>query len=135
MFQHLLKRLPENFPLQASFAPALEIWSVVQSRPEPQLAILSFGKRDASYDIDLPVPHAWFNAERHGVPQPVSSQWEIFKLNDQHAFLRLPPEASLAVGDFVSCGISHPCTTFDKWKLLYLVDDAYTIVDAIKTYF
>ena len=30
----------------------------VQSQPEPGLAILAFGKRDASFDIDLPMPFA-----------------------------------------------------------------------------
>ena len=30
------------------------------------------------------------------------------------------------MGDLVGCGISHPCTTFDKWPLLLAVDDEYT---------
>ena len=34
---------------------ALEVWSMVLSRPEPDLAILSMGKRDASYDMELPL--------------------------------------------------------------------------------
>jgi D-serine dehydratase len=35
----------------------------------------------------------------------------------------------------VGLGVSHPCTTFDKWKLIYLVDDDYRIIDAIQTFF
>ena len=35
--------------------PALEVWSRVQSRPEPGLAILTMGKRDASFDIEMPI--------------------------------------------------------------------------------
>ena len=41
----------------------------------------------------------------------------------------------LAVGDLLGFGVSHPCTTFDKWQLLYVVDDAYTAVAALKTCF
>ena len=63
----------------------------------------------------------------------------IFKMNDQHAYLRLPDGDplcdSLAVGDLVGCGISHPCTTFDKWPLLLAVDDAYTVRYALNTIF
>jgi D-serine deaminase-like pyridoxal phosphate-dependent protein len=36
-------------------------------------------------------------------------------------------------------GLSHPCTAFDKWRLIPVVDDAGTanprIVDLIHTYF
>ena len=35
--------------------PAMMVWAYVVSRPEPDLAIVGFGKRDASYDVDLPL--------------------------------------------------------------------------------
>ena len=56
-------------------------------------------------------------------------------LNDQHAWLDLPADDPLAVGDLVGCGISHPCTTFDKWRLIPVVDDDYRVVDAYHTFF
>ena len=59
----------------------------------------------------------------------------VTALNDQHAYLRLPADDELAVGDLVGCGISHPCTTFDKWRLIPVVDDDYTVVDAVATFF
>ena len=59
----------------------------------------------------------------------------VTALNDQHAYIQLEQGADLAVGDLVSFGISHPCTTFDKWELLYLVDEDLNIVDAIKIWF
>ena len=31
----------------------------------------------------------------------------------------------------IGLGISHPCTTFDKWKLIPLVNDQYDVVDLI----
>jgi D-serine deaminase-like pyridoxal phosphate-dependent protein len=39
-----------------------------------------------------------------------------------------------AVGDIVACGISHPCTAFDKWQLIPVVEDEH-VVDLIRTFF
>lgn len=118
--------------------PALEVWAMVQSRPEPTLAILTMGKRDASYDADLPVP-LLYHRPGPGTPHALPPECAIFKLNDQHAYLRLPDGhplcTELAVGDLVGCGISHPCTTFDKWPLLLGVDDDYQVRGAYNTFF
>ena len=121
--------------LGEGFRPALEVWTHVQSRPEPDHAYLTAGKRDVSFDLDLPRPVAWFRPGSTGAPQPLDSGYRVVKLNDQHAYLRLPTESPLEVGDLVALGISHPCTTFDRWQLLDLVEDDYTIVDAIRTFF
>jgi D-serine dehydratase len=56
-------------------------------------------------------------------------------LNDQHCHLQLPRSSPLAVGDMVALGISHPCTTFDKWQLLHIVDDAWRVTGALRTFF
>ncbi|QJD99918.1 amino acid deaminase [Massilia forsythiae] len=117
--------------------PALEIWSVVQSRPEPDLAILGMGKRDASHDAGLPQP-LLCHRPGPGLPTALPAGCEIVKLNDQHAYLRLPEgpvRAALQVGDLVGCGISHPCTTFDRWPLLLGVDDDYAVRGAFNTFF
>ena len=58
-----------------------------------------------------------------------------FKLHDQHALLNISEDSPLQIGDLVACGISHPCTTFDKWRWMAVVDDGYDVVDAIVTYF
>jgi len=119
--------------------PALEVWSVVQSRPEPTLAILTMGKRDASYDADLPIPLYTARPGGDAVPAALPPGCSIVKMNDQHAYLRLPegdPSCdSLEVGDLIGCGVSHPCTTFDKWPLLLAVDDGYTVRYALNTFF
>jgi D-serine dehydratase len=112
--------------------PALEVWTHVQSQPEPGLAILAFGKRDASFDIDLPMP---FARVRNGARTPLDANWRISKLNDQHAYLQIPVGNDVRVGDLIGCGISHPCTTFDKWHWLPIVDDDYGVTGAIKTFF
>jgi D-serine dehydratase len=112
---------------------ALEVWAVVQSCPEPGLAILGVGKRDISYDLDLPVPLA--SSRAGGVPQPAHGSWKVTGLNDQHAYLRGDAGAMPEVGDIVGLGISHPCTTFDKWRWMPVVDEGYTVRDAIATFF
>ena len=117
-----------------AFTNALEVWTRVQSVPEPGLAILSAGKRDLSYDIDLPRPLACHTADGLGA----IAGWAVEKLSDQHAFFRAtaPGTATpLAVGDLVALGISHPCTTFDKWSLLLEVDDDYRVIGGLRTFF
>ena len=117
--------------------PALEVWSRVQSCPEPALAILTMGKRDASYDIEMPIAVKRFRTGPGAAVQSVPAGWTISAMNDQHAYLRWgadeadPPR----VGDLIGCGISHPCTTFDKWRVVFTVDDAYRVTGAIRTYF
>ncbi|HEY3184492.1 MAG TPA: amino acid deaminase [Gaiellaceae bacterium] len=112
--------------------PALEIWGAVLSRPEPELAIVGLGKRDVPFDIELPIPAL---ASRGGELRDVRETLTVTALNDQHAYVRLAPGAELAVGDLVGCGISHPCLAFDKWPLIPLVDDDYTVVGGIRTFF
>jgi D-serine dehydratase len=114
---------------------ALEVWALVQSVPEPGLAILAVGKRDLSFDLGMPLPLAVVaRARRERVPAP--ADWAVTKLNDQHAYLKTGADAAgLRVGDRVCLGISHPCTTFDKWRWMPIVDDDYDVVDAIVTAF
>jgi D-serine deaminase-like pyridoxal phosphate-dependent protein len=113
--------------------PALEAWGTVLSLPEPGRAIVGFGKRDVPYDLDLPVPRLVRPAA--GNLRSVDGELAVTELNDQHAFVSVADGFELAVGDLVGCGISHPCTAFDKWPLLPVVDDDYTVVDAVRTYF
>ncbi len=115
---------------------AMEVWAAVQSCPEPGLAILTVGKRDISYDLELPVPIAWC-AQGSTAVAPTPADWKIAGLNDQHAYLRGTgaEHAALRVGDLVALGISHPCTTFDKWRWMPVVDDRYDVRDAIVTCF
>ena len=126
-----------EWQVRPGLQPALEVWSRVQSCPEPALAILTMGKRDASYDIEMPIALKRFRPGKGAAPQPVSAGWTITGMNDQHAYLRFDADAadSPRVGDLIGCGISHPCTTFDKWRVLFTVDDAYRVTGAIRTFF
>jgi D-serine deaminase-like pyridoxal phosphate-dependent protein len=115
--------------------PALRAWAQVTSRPEPDLALLTLGKRDASFDEGLPEAQLRRPAGGDGPASELHGH-EVTKLNDQHAFLELPPQSPVEVGDWIGLGLSHPCTVFDKWPLIPVVDtDGVTVVDFIRTYF
>jgi len=126
-----LTPLPEG----DGFRPALRLRGRVLSRPEPGLALLDFGKRDAPMDLGLPVPLTVERAADAGGPGEPLAGATVTALADQHAFVSLADgEARLAVGDVVTCGISHPCTAFDKWQLIPVVEDGH-VVDIVKTFF
>lgn len=113
--------------------PALTLWGHVLSRPEPDLVLVGAGRRDAPFDAGLPVPVRRVRPGRGELPVPASSK--VFQLNDQHAFVRVPRDADVEVGDWLGFGISHPCTAMDKWQLLPVVDDGDAVVDFIRAYF
>ena len=122
-------------PLGApSLQPALEVWAQVQSCPEPGLALLNAGRRDLSFDQGWPVP-VWHR--RDGRRHPAPAGWHVTGLNDQHAYLRWDPavDTGPAVGERVALGPSHPCTTFDKWAWMAVVDDDDRVVDALTPQF
>lgn len=103
---------------------ALTVWSQVVSRPEPSLALVTMGRRDVSFDAGLPVPYGLTDAE-------------VTKLNDQHAYLRVGPadRDRVEVGAWLQFGVSHPCTVFDKWQMIPMLDDDGRVVDLVRTYF
>jgi len=114
------------------FRPALELWAQVLSRPEPGLALLGAGRRDAGFDAGLPVP---LRARRRDGAAADLTGAEVTGLNDQHAYLRLDPSTALAPGDLVCLGISHPCTTLDKWRVIPVLDEQARVIDAVHTFF
>jgi D-serine deaminase-like pyridoxal phosphate-dependent protein len=118
-------------PAEGALEPAFRLWAQVVSRPSAEQAFANAGKRDAAYDLDLPfvqVVHAG-GAERPAAGITVTG------LSDQHAWLRTRDGVDLEVGDWVGMGLSHPCTSFDKWHLIPLVEADGTVVDYIRTFF
>lgn len=135
-YRRLVHRVAQRCGCGDELRPALEVWTTVQSVPEPGLALLTGGRRDLSFDIELPRPLALARAGQvHQLPG--DDPWHIRGLNDQHAHLRFDAAGPLQprVGDLVALGISHPCTTFDKWHWMPVVDDDYRIVDAVTLHF
>ncbi|CAB4668225.1 unannotated protein [freshwater metagenome] len=115
-------------PEEKRLRPAMEIWSRVLSIPESNLAILNFGKRDAGNDVNNPSP-----IKRY-IGEVTNYAATIEKLNDQHAYMNVT-QPGLSVGDIIGCGITHPCTNFDKWRLLPIVNAQYDVIDCIHTFF
>ncbi|MDZ4265956.1 MAG: amino acid deaminase, partial [Mycobacterium sp.] len=73
-----------------------------------------------------------------GLPVPLElADSEVVKLNDQHAFVRLggADRPRALVGAWLRFGISHPCTVFDKWRLIPVLDADDRVVELIRTFF
>ncbi|MBC2900806.1 amino acid deaminase [Streptomyces cupreus] len=129
---HYRKLTPFNrVPEEGALEPAFRLWAQVVSRPSAEQAFLNAGKRDAAYDLDLPFAQV---VRRDGVERAAAGI-EVTGLSDQHAWLRTAPEADLEVGDWVGLGLSHPCTSFDKWPLIPVAEADGTVVDYIRTFF
>jgi D-serine deaminase-like pyridoxal phosphate-dependent protein len=114
---------------------AIHGWARVTSKPENDLVLLDAGKRDLPYDEGLPVVQEVRND--HGSATVAAGP--VASMNDQHAFVRGEAAAPLEIGDVVRLGLSHPCTTFDKWRLIPVIDDHThddpVVVDLIHTFF
>ncbi len=129
---HYQRLTPFNrVPGEGGLEPAFRLWTQVVSRPSAEQAFTNAGKRDAAYDLDLPVAQV---VRRDGVERPATGI-EVTGLSDQHAWLRTSSEADLEVGDWVGLGLSHPCTSFDKWALIPVAEADGTVVDYIRTFF
>ncbi len=106
--------------------PAITVWASVLSAPEPGLAVCGLGRRDVSFDIDLPFPlvaRPVDDAGRLGPTRNLAGA-AVTALNDQHAYVATGGE-ELRPGAVVGFGISHPCTTLDKHRtgLITVGDD------------
>lgn len=111
---------------------ALELWSVVLSRPEPRLAVTSMGKRDVGFDRGFPTPRRVYSASGSGM-RPLDAA--VVSLSDQHAHVQLDADQPLEVGELICCTISHPCTTLDKWRVIPIVTREYSVTALVHTYF
>ncbi|MER6622187.1 amino acid deaminase [Streptomyces sp. NPDC000931] len=129
---HYRKLTPFNrVPEEGALEPAFRLWTQVVSRPSAEQAFTNAGKRDAAYDLDLPFAQV---VRRDGSERPATGI-SVTGLSDQHAWLRTTGEADLEVGDWVGLGLSHPCTSFDKWVLIPVAEADGTVVDYVRTFF
>ncbi|MET7442073.1 amino acid deaminase, partial [Streptomyces sp. NPDC005568] len=120
-------RVPEEGALQ----PAFRLWAQVVSRPSSEQAFANAGKRDAAYDLDLPAAQV---VHRDGTEHPATGV-TVTGLSDQHTWLTTTPEADLRVGDWLAMGLSHPCTSFDKWQLIPVTEEDGTVTEYVRTFF
>jgi len=120
---------------EPTLEPALEVWTQVLSVPEPGLIILSAGRRDFGQDAGNPIALTHVRHGSAGRRSLRGAGWRMAAASDQHAHMTAPPGHGVQVGDLVALGPSHPCTTFDKWRAVHLVDDDYNVVETMPTYF
>ncbi|MGW1669928.1 amino acid deaminase [Streptomyces sp. NPDC002324] len=131
---HYRRLTPFNrVPEEGTLEPAFRLWAQVVSRPSPDQAFANAGKRDAAHDLDLPSAEVVRDASTGEVREAAGIT--VTGLSDQHAWLRTGAGAALEVGDWVGLGLSHPCTSFDKWKLIPVVEADGTVVDYVRTFF
>ncbi|MGP3984264.1 alanine racemase [Streptomyces sp. KR80] len=131
-YRHItpFNRVPEEGALHAAF----RLWAQVVSRPEPGQAFLNAGKRDAAYDLDLPEVQVVRSGRDGSVRR--AAGLTVTALSDQHTWVKVAADATdLEVGDWVGLGLSHPCTSFDKWQLIPLAEENGTVTDYIRTFF
>ncbi|MGW3950664.1 amino acid deaminase [Streptomyces sp. NPDC004752] len=120
-----------RIPREGALEPAFRLWAQIVSRPSAEQAFANAGKRDAAHDLGLPCALV---VRRNGTQRPATGV-SVTGLSDQHAWLRTEPEADLEVGDWIGLGLSHPCTSFDKWQLIPLTEADGTVVEYIRTFF
>lgn len=113
-------------PSLAELQPALELWAKVLSLPEPGLAIVGFGRRDAPFDHSLPILLDGYR-EGERLRGQFAGVTSVTQLDDQHAYLQYETEGAFQVGDTLVFGISHPCGAFDKWRWVPVISDRHDI--------
>jgi D-serine deaminase-like pyridoxal phosphate-dependent protein len=97
---------------------------------------VGIGRRDTSFDLGLPVP---LHVRRRSSSAVESfKQGALVALDDQHGYFRLDEglgPGAVMPGDRLGFGPSHPCTAFDKWRTVLLVDDEYVVRQELRTFF
>lgn len=131
----VMQRLDGHCCPPGDLQSSLEILAYVQSLPEPGMAILNFGKRDAAFDAGLPRPELHFRPGRDRTPRAADTDWQLTGIMDQHAMMKIPDNADIQVGDILALSTSHPCLTFDKWRQILVIDDDYNVLEAVDTCF
>ncbi len=130
----ILERNPVAHRMLQGLQPALQVWAYIQSIPEETRAIVGIGKRDASFDLGLPMPALHFRPAGEE-PKAAPSHWKLTKMMDQHAYLQIAAGDDVRVGDIIAFEISHPCLTFDRWRTIPVIDGQYRVIDMVQTFF
>lgn len=132
--KRILARNPIAQKMHSGLVPALQLWAYVQSIPEKEKAILTLGKRDAAFDSGLPTPALQYRPGEIA-PHSCPAHWKLFRMMDQHAYMKISEGDDVRVGDMIGLDISHPCLTFDKWRYIPVLDSNYQVIDIVQTFF
>ncbi|HEX9624381.1 MAG TPA: hypothetical protein VF979_08400, partial [Streptosporangiaceae bacterium] len=88
--------------------PAIELWAPVLSCPEPGLALACAGRRDVAFDQGMPIPLRVRRADGSvelaggpggGLTDGQAGGLTVSRLDDQHAYVSVPPGFGLSPGD------------------------------------
>lgn len=123
-----------NRPEAGRLRSAMRGIARVVSHPEPGLALIDGGKRDLPFDEGLPIPRRV--APDLGGAWTALTDASIIAMNDQHSYLQLTGD-NVDLGAVIAMGLSHPCTTFDKWHYLPMTasPESDLVVGLIRTFF
>lgn len=127
--------LDRRHDLAEGLRPAMEVFAHVQSLPEPGFAVIALGKRDVAFDAGLPNPLRRYRAGQADDRGDDVSACQVTAVMDQHAFMKVAAGCTLAIGDIIAFGTSHPCLTFDKWRTGCLVDERLRVLETLGTCF
>ena len=103
------------------------------STPEDGLAIVGLGRRDVSFDQGL--PRVLAVRREDGTVEHLDGAVEANALDDQHLYCRVRSGTRCESATSSRCGISHPCSMFDRWRLIPVVDDDDAVVEVVATFF
>ncbi len=133
LFSQIVERDVRASSVPGGFEAAIEVWAYVQSLPESGTVIASLGRRDLGTDSGMPrlVGHARPGGRRLPVPEGIQS----VAIWDHHLKFHIDEPHDFQIGDLVGWGISHPCTTLDKWKAIHLINEFDIVTGVMATYF
>ena len=122
------------FPVQ-TVQRRLQPWphrdpATVLSRPEPILVIVRFGRRDAAFLDQLPVVLGSYGRDRRLSEAPGV---RVTKLNDKHAFLQIPEELRVGLGEVWSFWNQPSLRRVRPAAAIPLVDHEHQITGAVTT--
>ena len=63
------------------FRAAMHVWAQVCSRPEPGLALLTMGRRDVSFDQDMPVPQRLRRGAGWSPDWPAGTKDDVYRVD------------------------------------------------------
>lgn len=134
-YEQLQRLAPRGLP---HFEGALFVVAAVVSAQPNEAMILDAGRRDLGTDHGMPVVLAVWS-EGFG-PALLATPISLQALNDQHAFVAPDVlEHQLRVGDRVLLGVSHTCTTLDRWREVFEVSGPpkpdSLVIGAMRTFF
>jgi len=124
------RALRTNTPAVPALEPALEAWAPVLSGPARNRGA---GNRAPGRLIRRRKPVVLHGRAADGTTFDSGGRWSDGSSTSTRACQSPPGPRSRRRRDLP--GISHPCTTFDKWRWIPVLDAEDRITDVVRTFF